>query len=209
MEANQIKSNKVGLLNKSEIEDYLSSGEMIITPLLDNSQIGEISVDLRVGTDFLTSQLGREPYMDATSNNEIGVPLKSFFSETRRLIGEPFLIHPSQIVLFSTLEYIKIPKDVMVELSTRSSYSRLGVTISTIIQPGYCGCISVEVNYNGNTPLKIICGSRMLQARFYRLQNSSDYLSTERKYLCQVRPIASKANEDEEIELLKRFSRNL
>ncbi len=196
---------KTGLIGKQDILKYLESKELVITPLLEESQIGEISVDLRVGTDFLTNQLGREPYLDATTDNTIGASLKSHFTETRRLLGESFLFHPSQTILFSTLEYIKLPDNVMAILSARSSYSRLGLSISTILQPGYSGCISVEVNYNGNIPLKVLTGTRLIQARFYKLDFKSDYFNTERKYICQVRPIASKANEDKEIEILKKY----
>jgi len=37
------------------------------------------------------------------------------------------------------------------------------------------------------------------------LDFNSNYFNTDRKYICQVRPIASKANEDEEIEILKKY----
>jgi dCTP deaminase len=199
------KLDKIGLLGKEDINKYLKSKDLVITPLLEQSQIGEISIDLRVGTDFLTNQLGREPFIDAASDNIMGVNLKSHFTETRRLLGEPFLFHPSQTILFSTLEYIKLPDNVMAILSARSSYSRLGLSISTILQPGYSGCISVEVNYNGNIPLRVLTGTRLIQARLYKLDFNSDYFNSERKYVCQVRPIASKANEDKEIEMLKKF----
>ena len=47
-------------------------------------------------------------------------------------------------------------------------------------------------------------GSRLVQARLVRLDEKSNYFKTHRKYTCQVRPVPSKANEDEElIKLLK------
>ncbi len=87
----------------------------------------------------------------------------------------------------------------LIVLSLRSSYSRLGLTISTIIQPGYCGCASIEIVNSGNTPIKILAGARIVQARFVRLNEKSEYFKTHRKYSCQVRPVASKANEDDEL----------
>ncbi|MCR9171386.1 MAG: dCTP deaminase [bacterium] len=197
-----------GLLTKGDLKTLIESGDLVIEPLLQDSQIGEISIDLRIGTDFLTSQLGRDPYLDTSMDGEQKPPLKSFFNETRRNIGESFLFHPSQVVLFSTLEYIKLPKNVIAILSTRSSYSRLGLSTSTIIQPGYCGCISVEVNYSGNTPIKVVTGARLVQARFYRLEGETEYFNGPRKYICQVRPIASKANEDKDLAVLDRIARD-
>ena len=118
-------------------------------------------------------------------------------------MGEKFLIHPFQPTLFSTLEYIKLPKNVYAVLSLRSSYSRLGLTMSTILQPGYCGCISVELINSGNTSIEIVSGVRFLQARLIKVDcEDLNYFHDVRKYACQVRPVPSKANEDKEIEKL-------
>lgn len=191
-----------GVLAYTEVKDLIKKKKLIIEPMLDENQIGEVSVDLRVGTDFLTLHQGRQAYIDTTQNLIQERPIRSHFTETRRNIGEGFLLHPSQPILFSTLEYLKLPNDIYAVLTLRSSYSRLGLTISTIIQPGYCGCASVEVVNTGNTPIKILAGARFLQARFIRINNESEYFKTHRKYTCQVRPVASKANEDEELKKL-------
>jgi dCTP deaminase len=196
---------KTGLLNQRDIKKALSEDELIIRPLLDDNQIGEIAIDLRIGIDFLSSNQGRDSYFDATEDEINKRPLRSHFSETRRKIGETFLFNPGQTILFSTLEYIKLPTNVFGILSVRSSYSRLGLSVSTIIQPGYCGCISVEITNPGKIPIKIMCGARFVQIRLYRLKSSSNYFHTQRKYACQVRPVASKANEDKELSVLRKM----
>jgi len=196
-------SSSMGLLMKGEIERLIQAGNLTISPLLDKDQLGHISVDLRIGTDFLTCQQGRNPFIDGTIDSSQKHPIKSFFTETRRHVGEHFLFHPSQITLFSTLEYIKLPSNVFGVLSTRSSYSRLGLSVSTILQPGYCGCVSVEINYSGNTPVRVTSGARFIQLRLYKTAQNSDYFEFPRKYVCQVRPIASKANEDKDLIILQ------
>lgn len=199
-------SKKEGLISGKELKKLISESELIITPLLEDDQIGQISVDLRVGTDFLTSQQGRDAFID-TTNDDFGIrPIKNFFTETRRHVGEPFLIHPHQTILFSSLEYIKLPKNVFGILSCRSSYSRLGLSISTILQPGYCGCVSIEMLYAGYTPIRILSGARIVQIRLYRLGEDSEYFKFPRKYACQVRPIPSKANEDDDLLVLRTLS---
>jgi dCTP deaminase len=194
-------SNK-GILAKDELIKLIQKKEITIVPILEESQIGEISIDLRIGTDFLALHQGREAFIDTTKDEIQTRPIKSHFTETRRRIGEHFLLHPSQPVLFSTLEYVKLPNNVYVVLSLRSSYSRLGLTISTIVQPGYCGCFSIEIVNSGNTPIKLVSGARFIQARFIRIENPSNYFQSERKYTCQVRPMPSKANEDYELKKL-------
>jgi len=194
----------IGTLTKNDLLNMIDKKQLVVEPILDKSQIGEISIDLRIGTDFLSLHQGREAYIDTTQDLIEKRPIKSHFSETRRKVGESFLLHPSQPILISTLEYLKLPNDVYAILTLRSSYSRLGLTISTIIQPGYCGCASIEIVNSGNTPIKILAGARIVQARFVRLNDVSEYFNTHRKYSCQVRPVASKANEDYElIKLLK------
>lgn len=194
--------NKTGVLTNSEIKSLISDESLVIDPLLEESQIGEITIDLRIGLDFLTSNQGREAFIDTTVNNINKRTLSSHFTETRRTLGEPFLFHPSQTILFSTLEYIKLPNNVFAVLSIRSSYSRLGLAISTVVQPGYCGCLSVEITNSGKMPIKILTGTRMIQLRLYKIKDESNYFNTSRKYACQVRPVSSKANEDYELSIL-------
>lgn len=191
-------------LSGKEINDLIKSEDIIIRPLLQPEQVGELSVDLRLGTDFLLSFQGRNSAIDA-SNYENPDPSSSFFQETRRLVGQGFLFHPLQTVLCSTLEYIKLPENVFMSLTMRSSYSRLGLSISSIVEPGYCGCISMELTNVNNTPVKITVGSRIAQARFYRLEKGTNYFSKDRKYICQVRPEVSLANGDAEREILKKI----
>lgn len=193
-------------LAKKELKSLiLDKKQIVIRPLLQEEQIGELSVDLRLGTDFLLSFQGRNSAIDA-SNYENPDPSSSFFQETRRLVGSPFLFHPLQTVLCSTLEYVKLPPDIFISLTIRSSYSRLGLSVSSIIQPGYCGCLSMELTNVNNTPVKITVGSRLVQARFYRIAEKADYFSTKRKYVCQVRPEVSLANTDNESPILKKFN---
>ncbi|MBT1697150.1 dCTP deaminase [Fulvivirgaceae bacterium PWU4] len=190
-------------LTKSAIEKLLDNKQLIIRPLLDKqTQLGEVSLDLRLGQDFLVSYLGRDVSIDATGETR-NRPLHIFFDETRRIVGEAFVFHPNQVVLCSTLEYIRLPDNVFMSLTTRSSYSRLGFSLSTVVQPGYCGCISIELTNTGNVPVKVLVGARLLQARFFKMESSTKYLNTDRKYLCQVRPQVSKAPEDTEFKILK------
>lgn len=199
---------KNGTLTNIELLKLIKNKTLTIVPLLEKDQIGEVSIDLRIGTDFLSQHQGREAFIDTTQDEIEKRSIKSHFTETRRKLGETFLLHPSQPILFSTLEYIKLPSNVYAILSLRSSYSRLGLTISTIIQPGYCGCVSVEVVNNGNTPIQIMAGARFLQARFIRLNEKLNYFNGVRKYTCQVRPVASKANEDSDLKKLIKLNKN-
>ena len=192
-------------LSKGQIQSLIESEEMVIRPLLDaTTQLGEITLDLRLGTDFLVSFQGRGAYIDA-ANPKATPPLKNFFEPTRRRMGQTFLLHPNQTVLCSSLEYLKLPENVFAVLIMRSSYARLGLSLATIVQPGYAGCFSIELTNINNNPIQLRVGARLFQARFFQASETSSYFQGKRKYVCQVRPIVSRADMDEELNILQRI----
>lgn len=192
------------LLSKKQIEALISSENLVIRPLLSKDQINEITVDFRLGHDFLVSVQSREPFIDASYNTS-QKPISSFFQETRRRLGETFMLYPNQTVLATSLEYIKLPNNVYIDLNMRSSYTRLGITISTIVQPGYCGCVSLELTNTNKNPINLTVGARVFQARFVEVSESTNYFSHSRKYICQVRPEASAVNHDKDLIVLNRL----
>ncbi len=199
------------ILNKEQINQLLVSQEpdsLYIDPLLDKEQVGEVTIDLRLGYDFLVSILTRKPYI-SLSPNEVGFRgLDSYFQKTRREIGEKFILYPNQVVLTTTLEYVSLPSNVYADLLSRSSYTRLGIHINTMVQPSFRGCIPVELTNQGNNAIELIVGSRLLQARLFQLDEDSEYFSKDnhRKYLANVRPTVSRADCDKDIEQLNKIS---
>lgn len=180
-----------------------------IDPLLDPDQIGPVTVDLRLGYDFLVSILTRKSFIDVSRSSENNRSISSYFQSTRREVGENFIVYPGQTVLTTTLEYISVPTDVYVDLMVRSSYSRLGLFTGAMIQPGFRGCFAIELFNHSNNPVELVVGSRIFQARFSETTEHSDYDAGDipRKYMGTVRPVVSKAETDVEISrMLKKMS---
>jgi dCTP deaminase len=187
------------IIQRQGLIDLIQENKLVIRPLLEQSQIDDVSVDFRLGYDFLVSVQSREPFINASLNNYNNKPISTFFQETRRKLGETFMLYPNQTVLTSSLEYIKLPNDVLLELNMRSYYTRLGITISTIIQPGYCGCMSLELTNTNKNPINLTVGARIFQARFTQLEQEANYFNADRKYICQVRPEVSAVNQDKDL----------
>lgn len=196
------------ILTKNEILDLIKNNDLVISPLLEESQIGELTIDFRIGYNFMVTIHNNNPFLDASLNHNDKFPIKSSFQETRRQIGDNFLLHPNQTILANSLEYIKLPQNIYAVISMRSSYLRLGISISSIIQPGYCGCISLELTNNNTIPINLTIGAAIFQIRLYSTSQSSNYFSKKRKYLCQVRPIVSAANEDTDLIELHKIWKN-
>lgn len=201
------------LLHREEICQALRSkadNGLFIDPLLDDRQIGTASVDLRLGYDFLVSIMTRRPSVDLLPCDAGQRGIASYFQETRRDIGDKFVLYPNQVVLTTTLEYLCAPEDIWVDISTRSSFNRLGVHVSNSLQPGYVGCASLELFNQGQTPIELVVGARLVQARFYRLDQEHAYHhehSGARKYVANVRPEVSRALQDNELSRLHEISK--
>ncbi len=194
------------IITSDAIKKLIAEEKLIIRPLLEQEQITEIGIDFRLGGNFLVSVQGREPLINASLNNEFGRgSSRYFFQETRRQLGETFILHPNQTVLATSLEYVKLPDNYVLSLCMRSSYSRLGLTMSTIAQPGYCGCLSVELNNYNNNPINLSIGARLFQGLFYETDKGSRYFDKPRKYVCNVRPEPSAVTNDEDLNVLSRL----
>lgn len=201
-----------GFASGQEIRELIDSRKMFIRPLLEDSQISHIGIDFRLGCNFLISVNGREPFINISHNTydhegENPPDVKRFFQESRRQMGETFILYPNQTVLASSLEFIKMPTNYLLNLFMRSSYSRLGLTVSTIVQPGYCGCLSIELTNNNNNPINLVVGARIFQGVLVPSAGHTNYFSEDRKYICSVRPEPSAAVNDKDLKLLSKLWR--
>jgi dCTP deaminase len=199
----------VELLSKADIQASLASSEndsLFIDPLLDTDQLGAVTVDLRLGCDFLVSILTRKPSIDIGQvEGERRRGIASYFQETRRELGDMFVLYPNQVVLATTLEYISLPGNVYADVLSRSSYTRIGIHMNTMIQPGFRGCFPLELFNHGNNAVQLVVGARLCQARFFRTVPVPGYLDggAGRKYYGDVRPAVSKADVDKDITKLR------
>ena len=195
-------------LTKQEIEGRITRKELVISPLLEPSQISSVSVDFRLGCDFMASIQGRDPFIDASIRDGKVGNIHNFFQETRRQLGDTFILHPSQTILASSLEYFKMPNDLMALANLRSSYARLGLNILSRLEPGYCGCVNVELTNPGKSAIRLTVGACMFQMHFIEIKREQLYYDRPRKYLCQVRPQPSNLYNDDDLEVLQEIFNN-
>jgi len=176
-----------------------------IDPLLDRKQIGEVTIDLRLGADFLVSIHTRRAYVSLAKDEEGYRGVGSFFQATRRELGDRFVLYPHQMVLATTLEYVALPPDVYADVLTRSSYNRMGIHLASMVQPGFRGCFPLELFNHGNNPVELVVGSRLIQARMFKTEIDAAYSNGRpRKYYGDVRPKASRAPDDPDLGFLEK-----
>lgn len=206
------------LLDRCQINKLLESTEdnsLFLDPLVEGSQVGNVTIDLRLGYDFLVSILTRKPYIElGPKEDQFHRGVASYFQETRREIGDRFVLYPNQVVLTTTLEYISLPSNVYADILSRSSFTRLGIHINTMVQPGFRGCVPLELFNHGNNVIELVVGSRICQARLFEIDNpeETEYhrenKTNYRKYYGDVRPSVSKADLDEEVIFLSKLNKS-
>jgi dCTP deaminase len=91
---------------------------------------------------------------------------------------EPFVLHPGEFVLGSTLEVVSIPDDLAARLEGKSSLGRLGLlTHSTagFVDPGFSGHITLELSNVANLPITLWPGMKIGQLCMFRLTTQAEH----------------------------------
>ncbi len=115
---------------------------------------------------------------------------KSAFHTVHVGIDQPLVVHPQQSVLASTLEYVRVPKDLSGEVHARSTIARTGLSVEpAIIHPGFSGAITLRIRNLGHVPLKIKPGTRIAQLTLGMLIGEVD--SDESRYKYSIGPTES------------------
>ena len=152
------------------IRDALASGRIVIDPL-EPDYIQPSSIDLRVDRYFRVFENHRYPYIDPKRDQP------DLTTEVATDGDEPFVLHPGEFVLGSTLESVKLADDVVARLEGKSSLGRLGLLIHStagFVDPGFAGHLTLELSNVANLPIAIYPGMKIGQISFYALSTPAD-----------------------------------
>jgi len=119
------------------------------------------SVDLRLGHEFIFMRRAELATLEFRDEKALALDLSRFYEKLHVAIDRELVLHPQELVLGATFEYIVVPHDLMAYIIGRSSWGRLGLIIATatMIHPGYKGCPTLELVNHGNIPIKLFPGS--------------------------------------------------
>ena len=173
---------------------------LIITPLLDKAQVGDSSVDVRLGHEFIVLRRPSVSHIDPTDlrSGHSKSDINKWQERVRVSLFQPVVLSPGQLVLGATLEYISLPKTIAATVEGRSSWARLGLVIATAtsIGPGFKGCVTLELVNLGGAPLVVYPGFRIAQIIFQRIEGSGDYKG---KYDCPTGPQFGKVHDEADL----------
>ena len=82
--------------------------------------------------------------------------------------GKECIIPPNSFALASTMEYFKIPNNVLVICLGKSTYARCGIIVNvTPLEPEWEGHVTLEFSNTTNLPAKIYAGEGVAQMLFF------------------------------------------
>jgi len=158
---------------KSRLAENDLTRRIVISPLLDptsQAKDGQASVDVRLGFDFcLVSPSAHGAISEFNQEGESVKTFEALYQSVYVPFGAQIVIHPHQFVLAQTLEYIRLPSDVMAYVVGRSTWGRLGLIVATAvgIHPCFAGSLTLELRNLGETPLTLLPGQTIAQLFFH------------------------------------------
>ena len=162
------------ILSNKELLSLVELRKLIIKPITEDT-IRENGVDLSIGDEICELV----HYSDSD-----GVVLKAYEKYDEDYLrrnfyrcwhADKYTIKPHRRYLLTTLEYVKLPPDIMGFVNQRSTVARLGLFIPpTIIDAGFEGQITVEL-IGGEFPIELKRGQRFLHIVFAEISSPVQY----------------------------------
>lgn len=159
------------VLSDRTIRAQIAAGRIGIDPFLDEL-VQPASLDVRVDRYFRVFRNSRYPFIDVKCELEDLTELVEVRGD------EPFILHPGEFVLGSTLERLRLPDDLVARLEGKSSLGRLGLLIHStagFVDPGWDGHVTLELSNVANLPITIYYGMKIGQLSFVRLTEPAEH----------------------------------
>jgi dCTP deaminase len=158
------------LLSDRDLHAAVKNGQLGIDPF-EPDLIQPSSIDVRLDRRFRVFNNHAYTHIDpSVQQDDLTRPM-----EVKE--GEPFVLHPGEFVLASTLEVITLPDDLAARLEGKSSLGRLGLlTHSTagFIDPGFSGHVTLELSNVANLPITLWPGMKIGQLCVFRLSSLAE-----------------------------------
>jgi len=184
------------VLSDHTIKEEMARGRIVVDPLGEGC-VQPASVDVHLDRQLLLFRNSRRPYIDVRQEQGDLTDMVEIEKDA------PFMLHPGEFVLASTLEHIELPEDLVARLEGKSSLGRIGLLIHSTagyVDPGWKGHLTLELSNVANLPVTLYYGMKIGQISYLRLSTPADNLygseALGSKYQGQVEPTASRMFRD-------------
>ena len=142
--------------------------------------LSSFGYDARVSNEFKIFTDVDSAIVDPKNFNK-----NSFVSRT----NNECIIPPNSFALASTVEYFKIPQDILVICLGKSTYARCGIIVNvTPLEPGWEGHVTLEFSNTTPLPAKIYANEGAAQLIFLKGNENPEttYAQRKGKYMKQT-----------------------
>ena len=194
------------MLNSSAIVKLIRDEELLIAPKPDLSEMAlecSASLDLRLGTWFVSTRLSRHALMDIYAENESSPTEENITHKHYVPFGKKFILHPHCFVLAATLEWIRMPNSHAGYVTGKSSWGRRGLVIETApgVHPGFTGCLTLEIANVGEIPIALMPGTKICQLFLHQI-TSTEFNSNQSAFNANRQPLLGRIRIDKFANLL-------
>ncbi len=141
-------------LSRPDLLGHIASEELRFDPTILESQVAQVSIDLRLGGHFTVFK----NFPEHISAIRMAPTLWQSEDLWKEMDASSFILEPGKFVLAQTLESVHMPKHLMGLIEGRSSYARIGISVHVTapkIDPGFIGQITLEMANFGRARVEL------------------------------------------------------
>ena len=170
----------MSVLSDRWIKKMVSKNKMI-SPF-KSKQVRRNKISFGLSSYGYDARVSSEFKIITNVNSEIVDPKNFKSSNFITKKGSACIIPPNSFVLARTVEYFKIPKDVLVVCLGKSTYARCGIIVNvTPLEPGWEGYVTLELSITTPLPAKIYANEGVAQFIFLKGNESPEVTYSDRK----------------------------
>jgi dCTP deaminase len=122
--------------------------------------VSSYGYDVRVGNEFKVFTNVYNTVVDPKAFDP-----KSFVD----IVADQCIIPPNSFALASTIEYFRIPRDILTVCLGKSTYARCGIIVNvTPFEPEWEGHVTIEISNTTPLPAKIYANEGIAQVLFFQ-----------------------------------------
>jgi dCTP deaminase len=160
------------ILSDRSLREQINAGRIVIEPL-DEALIQPSSIDVRISNLFRVFRNHTRGVIDVKVDTTDLTEMVEIPPDG----SEPFMLHPGEFVLGSTLERVVVPDDLVARIEGKSSLGRLGLLIHStagFIDAGFDGHVTLELANVASLPITLYPGMKIGQVSFMQMTTPAD-----------------------------------